>query len=283
LAAPPAIGYHWRMMSRRNLLLIAVIAVALLAGCRSQRNATPVPVPTLASLDMLATAQPLTQNAPPPPFDSEQTRYVRIDDGLNQLAGARTVVQLEFDGTYTETGQQVSASAQAEITLDQLTSARRVVLTTEGSLIGQPDDTQFEAVRLGEDAYLVRDGVCAGGADAQAAASLSAVNLLGGVLRAAPAGRQAVINGEQVYAYAVAPEDLSLPSVQVSDGGRLQVDSAELWISPARGVVVRFYVNLTVENAIVFDRPSPVTGTVLLRYDAYDLDQANTISIPFGC
>ena len=275
------------MNPRRSLRLFALLGLALfiVAGCRSQRNVTPAAVPTVASLDALATAQPLTQNAPPPPYNTEQTRFVRLDDGLNQLPGARYVVQLRFDGTYAETGQQVSASAQAEVTLDQLTSARRVLLTTQGSLIGQPENTHFEAVKLGDDAFLVRDGVClsGGGGDARAAANLSAGELIGGGVRAVPAGRQAVINGEQVYAYTVAPEDLALPSVKLGDDGRLQVDSAELWIAPERNAVVRFYVNLTVTNAIVFDRPSPVNGTVLLRYDAYDLGQANNISIPFGC
>lgn len=275
------------MNFQRSLQLAVLLALALLAaaGCRSQRNVTPAVVPTMASLDALATAQPLTQNAPPPPYNTEQTRFVRLDDGLNQLAGARYIVQLRFDGAYAETGQQVSASAQADVTLDQLTSARRVLLTTQGSLIGQPENTHFEAVRLGGDAFLVRDGVCLSGDrdDARAAAGLSAGELIGGVVRAVPAGRQAVINGEQVYAYAVAPEDLALASVKLGDGGGLQVDSAELWIAPERNAVVRFYVNLTVENAIVFDRPSPVSGAVLLRYDAYDLGQPNNISIPFGC
>ncbi len=275
------------MNIRLDTRLIALLALALLlaAGCRSQRNLSPAEVPTAASLDALATAQPLTQNAPPPPYNAEQTRFARIDDGLNQLPGARYVVQLQFDGAYSETGQQVNASARAEVALDQLTSARRVLLTTQGALIGQPEDTSFEAIKLGEDAFLVRDGAClsGGGADAQAAAGLSAGDLVGGVVRAVPAGRKAVINGEEVYAYTVAPEDLSLPSVQLGDNGRLTVDSAELWIAPARNAVVRFYVNLSVENAIVFDRPSPVTGTVLLRYDASDLGQPNNISIPFGC
>lgn len=277
----------WRMNPRRTLRLLALLALALLtaAGCRSQRNLSPDGLPTAASLDALATALPLTQNAPPPPYNTEQTRFTRIDDGLGALPGARYVVQLQFDGAIAETGQQVSASAQAEVTLNQITSARRVLLTTRGELIGQPEDSSFEAVKLGEDAFLVRDGAClaGGGPDAQAAAGLSAGDLVGGVTQAAPAGRKAVINGEEVYAYAVAPEALVLPTFQFGDRSRLQMDSAELWISPARGAVVRFYVNLTVENAVILGRPIPVTGAVLLRYDAYELGQPNNISIPFGC
>lgn len=268
-----------------RLTLLLLLALAVGAGCRSQRNQSPEAVPTVASLDALATALPLTQNAPPAPWNLEQTGFDRIDGGLNNLPGAHYTVRLEFDGAIAETGQTVNASAQADVTLDQLTSARRVLLSTQGELIGQPENSSFEAVRLGEDAYLLRDGMClsGGGNDAQAAANLSAGDLIGGVTRTLPAGRQAVINGEPVYAYSVNPGDLRLPAVQQGDNSRVTVDSAELWISPARGAVVRFYVNLSVENVTLLGRPAPVTGTLLLRYDADQLGAPNNISIPFGC
>lgn len=272
-----------RLTLRLTLLLAVMLAAA--AGCRSQRDQSPDTVPTVASLDALATALPLTQNAPPPPWNLEQTGLARIDGGLNNLPGAHYTVQLQFDGSVAETGQAVTASAQADVTLDQLTSARRVLLTTQGELIGQPENSNFEAVRLGGDAYLLRDGVClsGGGADALAAATLSAGDLVGGVVRTTPAGRQAVINGEPVYAYTVNPDDLRLPAVQQGDNSRVTVDSAELWVSPARGAVVRFYVNLSVENVTLLGRPAPVSGTLLLRYDADRLGEPNNISIPFGC
>ncbi len=169
------------MIDRRILIVFVLGALAVLAGagCRSQRSGPEV-VPTVASLDALATALPLTQNAPPPPWNNTQTRFARIDDGLNQLPGAQYTVLLQFDGVVAETGQVVNASAQADVTLDQLTSARRVLLSTQGELIGQPEDSRFEAVKLGEDAFLVRDGVClTGSGDALAAATLSAGDLVG--------------------------------------------------------------------------------------------------------
>ena len=273
-----------KLLTLRLIFLLAM-ALTAAAGCRSQRNQSPDAVPTIASLDALATALPLTQNAPPTPWNREQTGFARIDDGLNNLPGAHYTVRLEFDGAIAETGQAVNASAQADVTLDQLTSARRVLLTTQGELIGQPENSSFEAVRLGEDAFLLRDGLClsGGGNDAQAAANLSAGDLVGGLVRTTPAGRQAVINGETVYAYTVNPEDLRLPAVQQGDNSRVTVDSAELWIAPERGAVVRFYVNLSVENVTLLGRPAPVTGTLLLRYDADHLGAPNNISIPFGC
>jgi hypothetical protein len=273
------------MIDRRILIVFVLGALAVLAGagCRSQRSGPEV-VPTVASLDALATALPLTQNAPPPPWNNTQTRFARIDDGLNQLPGAQYTVLLQFDGVVAETGQVVNASAQADVTLDQLTSARRVLLSTQGELIGQPEDSRFEAVKLGEDAFLVRDGVClTGSGDALAAATLSAGDLVGGVVQTLPAGRQAIINGEPVYAYTVAPDQLRLPAVQTGDGSRVSVDSAELWVSPERGVVVRFYVNLSVENVTLLGRPAPVSGSLILRYDTSALGPPNNISIPYGC
>ncbi len=61
------------------------------------------------------------------------------------------------------------------------------------------------------------------------------------------------------------------------------MDSAELWVSPERGVVVRFYVNLSVENVTLLGRPAPVSGSLILRYDTSALGLPNNISIPYGC
>ena len=285
-ASGTCIRYHGRMSTPRILRLLALMALLVFVGtaCRSQRGGPEV-APTVASLDALATALPLTQNAPPTPWNRPQTRFARIDDGLGALPGAQYTVLLQFDGTVTETGQPVNVAAQAEVTLDQLTSARRVLLSTQGELIGQPENSRFEAVKLGNDAFLVRDGVClsGGGPDAQAAATLNAGDLVGGLLETVPAGRQTVLNGETVYAYTVSPDQLRLPALQTGDNSRVTLDSAELWISPERGVAVRFYANLTVGNVTLLGQPAPVSGALLLRYDASALGQPNNISIPFGC
>ncbi|MCS7072749.1 MAG: hypothetical protein NZM00_14685, partial [Anaerolinea sp.] len=134
-------------------------------------------------------------------------------------------------------------------------------------------------------AFLVRDGVCLTGAraDAAAAADLRAGDLIGGVSQAVPAGRQAVINGEAVYAFRFEPDAFRLPAIRLEAGGALTIDSAELWIAPARRAVIRFYANLTVTRALLFDRARPVDGAVLLRYDLYDIGTAFNITVPFGC
>jgi hypothetical protein len=98
-----------------------------------------------------------------------------------------------------------------------------------------------------------------------------------------PAGRRATLNGEEVWLYSFAPEDLVLPSVRLADGGTMTVESSELWIAPARNAVVRFWANIDLENAVLLDRQLPVTGRLILRYDLFDVGTAVNITVPFGC
>lgn len=266
-------------------LLIVICLALLVSACQSRRGVRVEDIPTPASLDALATALPLTQNAPPPPFNGEVTAFTQIDHGLTELPGWRYVVQLEFNGTFAGTTREATASARAEVSFNQLASARRVVVNTTGELLGQTGDVSYEAVRLGPDAFLVRDGACLTNASTAAAtaADLRAGDLIGGAARAFPAGRRAVINGEEVFAFRVEQADLIAPQIRLGDGSRLTMTSSELWIAPARGVVVRYYVNLDVENAVIFDRQLPVNGSIALRYDLYDVGTAFNITVPFGC
>jgi hypothetical protein len=158
------------------------------------------------------------------------------------------------------------------------------MLETSGELIGQEEDVAYEAVRLGPDAFLVRDNTCLSnaGADAETAANLRAGLLVGGVTSAIPTGRRATLNGEDAWEYGFPPENLNLPSIRLADGGKMTA-SGELWVAPEHNAVVRFYVNLDVENAFIFDRELPVTGQVILRYDLYDIGIAPNITVPFGC
>jgi hypothetical protein len=265
---------------------ILALAICLLAACDSQRGQNVADViPTQASLEDLATALPLTQNAPPPPYNGEVTRFSLIDNGLNELPGWRYLVQLEFDGVFSRTPRETQASAQAEVSFNQLASARRVNFSTSGDLIGQEEDVTYEAVKLGPDSFLVQDNAClsSGSSAAETAAEVSAGSLVGGVNRALPAGGHAVINGEDAYTYNFAPEDLNLPPVRLGDDGSMTVNSAELWISPTSNAVVRFYVNLYVENAVIFNSQLPVTGDLIIRYDAFDFGTPFNITVPFGC
>ena len=272
------------MTSKQPLLFF--LALLLLAACGSQRGQqVENTVPTLASIEGLATVLPLTQNAPPPPYNREVTRFSLVDNGLNELPGWRYVVQLEFSGVFSRTPRETQASARGEVWFNQLGSARRVNFTTSGDLFGQEEDVAYEAVRLGPDSFLVQDNTClsAGSEDAETAAELSAGGLVGGVNRASPAGGHAVINSEDAYTYSFTPDNLVLPSVRLGDNGSITINSYELWISPENNAVVRFYMNLYVDNAVIFSSQLPVTGDLLIRYDVYDLGTEFNITVPFGC
>ncbi|MGQ9889932.1 MAG: hypothetical protein ACUVSX_15815 [Aggregatilineales bacterium] len=267
-------------------LALALLTVCALAACNPQRGQRLEDIPTLASFDALqqaATAQIMTQNAPPPGF-RESVSFAEVDDRLTELPGWRYIVTLGFDGAFAADGQPTSATARAEVWFNQLGAARRVLVEATGELIGAEDDMAFEAVRLGPDAFLVRGNTClSGGPDAASAADLRAGRLVGGVLKAVPTGRRATLNGLEAWEYTFSAQDLNLPSVRLEPGGRISAASGELWVAPAHNAVVRFYVNLNAENAIIFDRELPVSGQVILRYDLYDVGTAANIAVPFGC
>ncbi|MFN8528486.1 MAG: hypothetical protein U0670_07735 [Anaerolineae bacterium] len=272
-----------------SLLLIGLVGVWLLTAACTQRAVEDLEdIPTLADINAMQTALPLTQNAPPAPYNLPVTAFGRVDNRLNELAGWHYVVTFEFNGVFSSTPREVNASARAEVWFNQLASARRILLATSGTLFGETGGVNYEAVRLGRDAFLVQNNACLANlagetGDAQAAADLGAGALVGGINRAVPAGRQATINGEQVYGYAFDPAELVLPSISLEGGGTQTVSSSELWIAPAANAVIRFYVNLDVENVTLLDSQLPVSGQVILRYDLYEVGNAFNISEPFGC
>lgn len=266
-----------------KIVCLTVLAI-LLAACTTQRGQNPGDLPTVASFESIqheATAVVLTENAPPPGF-RERVSFPEVDAGLQQLSGWRYLVTLEFNGVFARTPRETSATARAEVWFNQLGSARRLLVETSGELIGQTEDQDFEAVRLGPDAFLVRDNLCLTGAPADTAASLRAGELVGGVNNAIPTGRRATINSQEVWEYAFFPEDLNMPAIQLAEDGQM-TGQGELWIAPAHNAVIRFYVNLDVTNALIFDRTLPVTGQVLMRYDLYDIGTQPNITTPFGC
>lgn len=258
-----------------------ILLLLLLAACTGRRGQQLANVPTLAAPADAATAQYMTENAPPPGF-REEIAFPEVDQRLAELEGWRYVVVLEFDGIFARTPRETTASARAEVWYNQLASARRVVVETSGELIGQEENTSFEAVRLGPDAFMVRDSTCNTGADAETAADLRAGLLVGGVNRAVPTGLRATLNGEDAWQYRFEQEDLNLPSIRLAENGTLTANG-EIWIAPEHNAVVRFYVNLDVENAFIFDRQLPVSGQVILRYDLYDVGVEPSLTVPFGC
>ncbi len=264
------------------IVWIGAAMLAALTACGPRP--TPVSViPTVASIEGLATAQTMTQNAPPTAWRATIS-FPQVDKGLASLSGWRYEVTLSFNGKFTGTTRATTASAQAQVYFNQLGSARRVVVSTSGELLGRTEDTAYEAVRLGPDAFLVQNNTCLSNAeqDAQTAADLKAGDLVGGVNKATPYGMHATMNGEDAYRYSFSAGDLNLPTVVLEASGTMDADG-ELWVAPDKGVVVRYYATLDVTNARIFGRTLPVDGQVIMRYDLYDIGKNFNITQPFGC
>jgi hypothetical protein len=126
--------------------LIPLAAVAL-AACDARRGPGLEDIPTLASIDEMATQTVLTQNAPPEGW-REPVSFPTVDAGLRELPGWRYEVQLEFEGVFARTPRRATASTRAEVWFNQLGSARRMVFQTTSELAGQPEETSYEVVWL---------------------------------------------------------------------------------------------------------------------------------------
>jgi hypothetical protein len=262
----------------KRMLLLAL--TVLLTACR-QREVVIV-LPTETTLELAATAAVLTREAPPPGFDV--VRFPLIDANLTQLDSYRAQFSFAFNGTFARTPRLASTETHGETTANVLQRARRTVSTIRTTLRPNVQPLQLDAVLLGDDPFLVRDGVCVQNREeALLATNLIAGTVLGGVREARALPRRAIVNGEQVWEYSFTLDDLNLPNVSFGDNSRVIGLSGELWVSPARGVVVRYYLNLNVENVTLFDEPLPVTGALILRYDLFLHEDPPNISIPFGC
>lgn len=263
-------------------VLVCVVVLVCLAAC-DPRPVTPPVLPTVASIDAAATALVLTQNAPPTGFST--VSFPRIDQTLPRLAGWRYEALFEFNGTYARTTRPVSARAELNAWYDQVGSARRIQANLETDLDADTPAVTYEGVQIGTDSFLVRSGQCerATSPEAQAAVTLSVGDLLGGVQTADSVGEKAVINNAQVWRYRLTPEALVLPSVTQSPESRFTNLRGELWVAPEANTVMRYYLTMDVESVTLFATQLPVTGTLTLQYDLYDIGIVPNISIPFGC
>lgn len=267
----------------KQTTLYLLLLLLLLAGCRRGPGLNIDELPTPALPEALATALILTQNAPPQGFDT--VSFPQISANLSRLPGWHATLLVEFRGSFAGTPRETEASTTLEVWYNQVASARRVRISTDGDLLGLEEPSRYEAVRLGEDVFLVLDGVCVtdAGEDAAAAADLNAAGVIGGVRQATAAGQRAVINGQQVWRYSFVPDDLLLPLVDRGDAGRITALSSELWVAPEHNAVIRYYVTMDVEGASVFRSTLPVTGTLIIRYEVFDIGIVPNISVPFGC
>lgn len=266
----------------RSTGTLALLLVLLLSGCRGLGQTPP---PTPFDIDSLGTALALTENAPPPGFES--VVFSLIDDGLADLPGYRYVIEMRFEGTFDRDRQPASGLIRAEAWWDGLAPARRVTMVAEGAAF-VPEPRQLEGVRIVEDYYLVdAQGRCLVNVPdtARGVANLDAGSLFGGVGQVFYSGTQAVLNNVQAYRYDVPPAAAAFPAIVTNDSSALDM-LGELWVAPEvgeHGVVVRYYVNADVRHVQLFEGEQPVSGQVFIRYDVFDLGVVPNISIPFGC
>lgn len=262
---------------RRLWLLVTILA---LAGCNQATNSDVLP--TLANPDAIGTAIVLTENAPPSGFDT--VSFPSIDDNLRDLPGWRYEMFFSFDGVFARTPRETGASTQATVNYDQVGSAQRVQASIDVDLEDTSEAILFEGVRLGPDTFLVRDERCTSNTpEAELLADLSAGSILGGVQDAVSAVRREQINGEEVWLYQFLVEDMILPNVSITETGRILSMIGELWVAPEHNVVMRYNVTLEVENATIFDGTLPISGTISMQYNLFDIGVIPNISVPNGC
>jgi hypothetical protein len=256
------------------------ILLFILAGCNRNTNEA---LPTVAEPGALATALILTEFAPPAGYGT--ISFPDIDANVETLSGWRAEMFFSFNGVYARTPRTAAASTQATVYYNQVGTARRVVAVVDTDLEEASEPIQYEGVRLGPDVFLVRSERCVDASDEDAAflADLSARELIGGIQNAQVQPRIETINGEEVWLYSFRAEDLILPNVQLAADSRILSMTGELWFSPLRDVVIRFYVNLQVENVLLFNQTLPVSGEVLLRYDLFEIGTVPNITQPNGC
>lgn len=257
----------------------ALLVVITVTGCRGLGQTPPPPAHTVESL---ATSMALTENAPPPGFESVEV--LLVDDGLADLPGYHYVVDVRFEGVFDADLQSTSAHIRASVWWDSVAPARRVVLDVEGEVFSA-EPQHFEAVRIGEDYYLLdENGRCLINADevAQAVANFDAGSLIGGIGTTPYSGTQAVLNSVQAYRYDVSADNSQLPLVHQGENSALTVNG-ELWLTPDLAVVTRYYANAEMSAVRLFQGEALVSGQLFVRYDAVDLGDVPNISIPFGC
>ncbi|MCU0496642.1 MAG: hypothetical protein MUF87_04735 [Anaerolineae bacterium] len=263
-------------------LWLAMLLMILLSACGTSDPTTQALPTLITDLDAVATEQTLTQNAPPTPYHLS-IRVPSFAEGLDELPSWRADLSVEFTGTFAGTSRATEARTEAHFFYRLLGDQRRVALTVSGEILGQPEPLTTEGVRLGPEVFFVRDNSCSTVPQTAAIADLSVGDLIGGVREAVPDGTKGVINGQTVWRYGFLPEDLNLVNITLAEGGRINFANGELWFAPTPGAVIRFYLTMDVENAVLFGGDTPVTGIIVIRYDLLDIGVDPNINIPFGC
>ena len=249
------------------------------AACNQNSNPNAAPLPTSANPDAVRTQIAMT----PPPPGFETVGFDPIDHNRDQLPSWHFEVTVNFEGHYTETGEDATGSLVMEVWEDSVFRTRRVILSFLGDALSG-GITRVEAVRFENDFYILdANGICTRNNEAaQEIATLSAERLVGGVTLALPTGIAGDVNGYTGYQYAFSEENLTIdifrnaPSVVDVVGG-------EVWVLPEHNVVGRFGVSMNVHAAQILFGEQPVTGSLKYQYNLFDIGEAPNIALPNGC
>lgn len=261
--------------------------VILLLGCLAAGCSANTPLPTLSSVGSLQTAVVLTQVAPPPAFQSILA-LPQIDAHLSDQPAWDATVQITFDGSFAadSAGVTTTGTIEAQIFHDELNSARRVLFHAEGGAFGATVARDLEAVRIGNDYYLVNQGTCTRVTDtpSRQIADLMPSSLLGGVshARLTPGSRQE-LNGLPTWAYTFAPGDVTVPLAHPAANGTVTIAAGSLWIAPSVNAAARFTLTVNVQNVTLLNAAQAVTGQLRESYTLNTVGTLHNISIPFGC
>lgn len=265
------------MLQKRTIL--GLVLLLALSACDIGGN-DDIVVPTIADVESAATASVQTQNAPPAGF--QEVNYPQIDQGLDQLSFSRFEIDVTFDGIYADTGEETAGEMHLEALSNQLSVARWVDIEFNGEVFSG-GATNLTAVRLSNNYYMINpNGVCiTETSQIQEIANLDAGQIVGGVELAGPTSRRGEINGYPAWQYGFGPEALVEPQIQTTVS--LDILTGELWVAPDFQIVVRYIVEMNVENAQLLFGNRPVTGRLRYEYNVYDINLEQNISIPNGC
>jgi hypothetical protein len=268
------------LVPRPVFLFLCLILLGALLACNEE--ASPVLLPTPADPQAVQTAIIKTQNAPPPGF--ETIAFNPIDYQRESLPRAYFEVTINFTGSYTATGQEATSSVLMQVWEDNLQRARRVKLQFIGEAMASPQTTNLEAVRFGNDFYLLDSNfICAkNNQAAQTIATLTAGQLVGGFTLALPTGVIGQVNGLPAYQYGFDKRDVVL-NVFRETPSAIEISGGEAWLWADPGLLGRFGLSMTVHNAKILFGEQAVTGNLRYEYNLLSLDPPESIVLPNGC
>jgi hypothetical protein len=270
----------WDVLGKSMRLQLLILLLCLLVSACTQ-NDTPIVEPTKADPDAVRTAIVKTQNAPPAGFES--VGFNPIDFNRDQLPSSYFEITVNFEGQYTQTGEDTSASLKMQVWENGVRRARRVKLSFIGDALSG-GVTNVEAVRFENDFYLLdSNAICTINSDAaHDIATLTAGEIVGGVTLAIPTGIIGDVNGQDGYQYGFGEADLKINIFQ-ADPSVIDVVGGEMWVVPSFNVVGRFGVSLNTHNARILFGTQPVTGALRYEYNLLTIGDDTPIALPNGC